>query len=439
MRRLLFVLLLLVAAVVALFFAFRRETRAAFGPAVALCPGPDLYGYTCENGAAFAYIDASNDTRLYEDDGAIELALPFPFTFYGTTYTEIQATSNGTLHFGPATLQYNNACLAEGPAAGMGDMIAPFWDDLDLRFFGFLEYETVGTAPERIFVVEWDDVPRFDSEEDRTTFAVQLFEGSNDIVFLYQDVTMFEGHNGSSATIGLQSESQRLALQFGCNQPVVADASGILLRHPAEANEEVGQQVTRAIITEAAPAVAKGEVARLIDVINRQGPTALNRLRGQWLSQQPARASQWQWLDLTGDSREELLLLWHSTLRHPQLTQLVILTPAESGQMALFYHHHFSTRQEAVAQIEIVAAADLTSDGHVDPLLHDPTSGQLFVVTADSGNLELHSLPERCQGSLGVLDVDGDGRLEVVGDGCQTPGRPAYAWNGHEFTLTSSQ
>ena len=432
MRRLLFILLLLLAAVIALFFFTRRETEAAFGLAVALCPGPDLYGYTCENGAAFAYVDATNDTGLYEDDGATTLLLPFPFTFYGTTYSEVQATSNGTLHFGQAGLQYNNICLSEGPADSLGDMIAPFWDDLDLRAYGFLEHETVGTAPERIFVIEWDGVPRFDSDEDRVTFAVQLFEGSNDIVFLYEDVTMLQGHNGSSATIGIQSESQGLALHFGCNQPVVADASALHLRHPAEANEAAGQQAMPAGLLGAATPLAKGEVARLVDAVNQQGSMALRRLQLQWLNQRPPRASRWQWLDLTGDGREELLLLWHSTPQHRQLTQLIILAADESGQLALLRHHHFSTRQEAVGPLEVVATADLTGEGAADALLHDPTGGQLFVITTSNG-LEIQSIPERCQGSLGVLDVGGDGRFEVVRDGCETPGRVAYGWNGHEF------
>lgn len=433
MRRYLFILLLLLAAVIAIFFSMRRETRAAFGPAVALCPGPDLYGYTCESGTAFAYIDATNDSGLYEDEGAVEVALPFPFTFYGTTYDQVRASSNGTLHFGVATPQYNNTCLTEGPASAMGDMIAPFWDDFDLRFFGTLDTETVGTAPGRIFVIEWDDVPRFDSEDDRATFAVQLFEGSNDIVFLYQDVAMFEGHNGSSATIGLQSESQGLALHFGCNQPVVADAGALHLRHPVTANEEVGRQ-EQPVAGAVAPAMeAKGEVARVIEILNRQGPVALNRLRTAWLNERPPRIGEWRWLDLAGDNNEELLLLWYGRRRHPQLAQLVLLGRDESGQLVLLRHHYFSTRQEVIGRLEIAATADLTGDNLVDPLLHEPGTGQLFVVT-DYNGLDVLPVPERCQGGLTVLDVDGDGRSEIVRDGCRTPGRVIYTWNGREFT-----
>ena len=178
LRRLFPWLLLLLTAVVILFFVLRRDTQAAYGTAVALCPGPDLYGYTCDSGTAFAYIDATIDTRLYADDGVTSLDLPFPFTFYGTTYTEIQASSNGNLQFGNANAFFGNSCMDQAPVSGMGDMMAPFWDDLDLTAFGFLEYELVGEAPNRIFVLEWDNIPRFGDPDDRVTFAVQLFEES---------------------------------------------------------------------------------------------------------------------------------------------------------------------------------------------------------------------------------------------------------------------
>lgn len=122
----------------------------------------------------------------------------------------------------------------------MGDMIAPFWDDLDLTSFGYLQYDVIGEAPDRIFVLEWDDVPVFGNPDDRVTFAVQLFEESQDILFLYEDVTLLNGNSGGSATIGIQSEAQGVALQFGCNQPVVANASRIRFTEPEEANRDLG-------------------------------------------------------------------------------------------------------------------------------------------------------------------------------------------------------
>ncbi|MCA9925204.1 MAG: hypothetical protein KC421_22675, partial [Anaerolineales bacterium] len=63
-RRLIPLFLLLLTAVILLLVFWRRDTQAAFGQPVSLCPGPDLYGYTCESGTGFAYIDATQDTAL---------------------------------------------------------------------------------------------------------------------------------------------------------------------------------------------------------------------------------------------------------------------------------------------------------------------------------------------------------------------------------------
>ncbi len=434
LRRLWPWLLLLVTVVVILFFVLRQDTRAAYGTAVALCPGPDLYGYTCDSGTAFAYIDATIDTRLYSDDGVTTLDLPFPFTFYGTTYTQLQASSNGNLQFGSGNAFYGNSCLDEEPASGMGDMVAPFWDDLDLTSFGFLEYDVVGEAPDRIFVLEWDNIPRFGDSDDRVTFAVQLFEGSQDILFLYEDVTLLEGNNGSSATIGIQSEAQGLALQFGCNQPVVANASRIRFTEPEEANADIGLETAAFPTNISQPIYAKGDVADLLDQMNLRGPAALPDLHGRWLNQSTSRTARWQWLDITGDSQDELLLLRASTAQHPHLTDLTIVTADEEGQYSLLHYQPLSSRTQPILRPEIAATGDLTQDDLPDAVLHDSASGQSFVVTFSDGAIVLMPLPQTCQGSLGVLDANQDGLLEVVRDGCEgINGRLLTQWNGTSF------
>jgi hypothetical protein len=436
-RRFSFWILLLLTAVVILFFVLRRDTRAAYGTAVALCPGPDLYGYTCDSGTAFAYIDATTDTFLYSDDGITTLELPFTFTFYGTTYTQLQASSNGNLQFGGGNPFFANSCMNEAPVAGMGDMIAPYWDDLDLTTFGYLEYDVVGEAPDRIFVLEWDDVPRFGDPDDRVTFAVQLFEASQDILFLYEDVTMLEGNNGSRATVGIQSEAQGLALQFGCNQPVVADASRIRFTEPEEANGEIGLETAVLIPTTFSPQTyAKGDVPDLLSQLNLQGASALPAMHTRWLSQNPPRTARWQWLDLTGDGQDELLLLRGSTARHPYLTDLTLLAPDASGQFSLLHYQTLSSRSQPILRPEIAATGDLTQDRLPDVVLWDDATGQSFVLTYQDGAVHLLPLSDNCQGSLGVMDLNDDGLLEVVRDGCVAGnGRTLTQWNGSQFTI----
>lgn len=434
------IILLLSLLAVALLFLWRRSIRAEFGPAIALCPGPDQYGYACQSGAGFAYLDATHDTTLYEDDGTVAVDLPFPFTFYGTTYTSVQVSSNGNLQFDNSNPQFFNECLVDAAAPGMGDMIAPYWDDLDLVSFGFLETETFGATPDRIFVVEWDDIPRFgDDSDDRVTFEVQLFETSNDIVFLYENVATMVGYNGSSATIGLQSEAQRLALQYGCDQPVVADASGITFPHPAEPNRELGREsVVQQKASNTASPAAKGHVRELVEMLELWGPYVLNRMRGEWLNQRPARAADWRWLDLTGDGRDELVLLWHGGPDYPQLAQVVVLAPSEDAQMALLLDERLSTRRQSWARVNFLEMADLTGDRLVDIVFADAENGRVLVLTAAAGQPALYAVGPDCNGRTAVMDGDGDGRLDVVRDGCEAGGRVNFSWNGSEFTPSGS-
>ncbi len=425
-RRSILVILLLAVIVISLIYII-RGTRADFGPAAAICPGPDQYGYTCTGGAGFAYIDATQDTGLYADDDVIEIELPFPFIFYGTTYTKLNASSNGNLQFGSANPQYGNTCLANQPAAEMGEMIAPYWDDLNLLEFGFLETETVGETPERIFVIEWDDVPVFGNDpDDRVTFAVQLFEGSNDIVFLYEDVTRFEGHNGADATIGLQSAANGLALQFSCNQAAIADAGRIHFLYPERLNPDIKPLETGTAVTPTTQPLTKGVTADLIDALNQSGADSLPQLANQWRGQTPHRAAAWEWVDVTGNGRAELIILWYGGADQPGLAQLAILAADEAGQMGLLYNEQLSTRSEPVAEISIAAREDLTQDGVPDLLLQDD-SGQLSVITTALGSLARLPVPERCQG--GLLVQDG----QIIRDGCETEGRVIVGWNGREF------
>jgi hypothetical protein len=433
----LFLALFIVLVGVVLTFFLRTRQAVAYGPAVTLCPGPDQYGYTCAAGAGYAYIPATIDSGLYSDDGLVHLPLPFPFTFYGAAYTSVHAAANGNLQFTTQNGAYQNRCLDEGPDAGMGDMIAPYWDDLDLTFRGYLRYDTAGSEPNRIFIVEWQNAPRYGTPTDTVTFAVQLFEGSNDIVFLYQNVNTFEGHSGSGATIGLQSAAQGLALQYGCNWPAVANAAALRFAHPVLPNSRLGlpggaPYPLEMRAPEPGPA-AKGEAAFLLEALNREGVAAVPRLQRYWLAQAQPRHSRWLWADVTGDGREELVVFLRPARPYPELSELLILGEAGARQWQILYALAPAQRQEPLEQVDLYRVADVTGDGRADVLLRDAAAGRLLVATSALGAIDLHPVPGTCYGSLTLRDVTGDGRLEIVRDGCEQPGRVTHAWNGQEF------
>jgi hypothetical protein len=57
------------------------------------------------------------------------------------------------------------------------------------------------------------------------------------------------------------------------------------------------------------------------------------------------------------------------------------------------------------------------------------------VSATEGAGWQVYAVPERCEGGLVVLDATGDGRLELVRDGCGRDGRLVTSWNGREFVV----
>ncbi|MEM7333714.1 MAG: hypothetical protein AAF490_16620 [Chloroflexota bacterium] len=433
-RRLLILLGLGLTAVLIFLFFFRRDTNAEFGPAVTLCPGPDLYGYTCESGTGFSYIDAFEDIQLYEDEGVRTLNLPFAFTFYGTPYSEVTVSTNGTLQFGAANPTYFNECMENGSLPAMGDLIAPYWDDLDSRLAGSIDIATVGEAPERIFVVEWDSVPRFGGElDDNLTFQVQLFENNNDILFLYEDVTTSNSPNGRSATIGVQSANQGVALQFSCNQAAVADASRLVIRHPETPNADLGQTIAIASVPKPISLLQKGELETFTAQLNRQGESTLMQWQSRWINEPSPRRGEWAWADLSGNGRSDLILTLSQPQQFSDASALLYFSVDEQGSYQPEIYKLLSTRETAVSAIELLQIVDLTHDGNADALLHSPDTGQYYLLTHHDAQPKVELIPESCTGSWVLRESEENGRLALVREGCETPGRVTMVWKNSQF------
>ena len=232
-----------------------------------------LYGYQFQAQAGTYLPLGSGATRLaaLEADEAITNAIPLGFTFVadGQFYTTIAASSNGWLGLSYSPLLYpspGSNALGNGPPAGF--TIAPLWSDLS-GSGGTVSYQTTGTAPARVFTMEWRDF-RWDrlASQAVVSFQARLYEGSNRIEFNYRPEAGSVSNNFpySAAHVGLShyynnpSGATPIILSDLSAAPVVSNRLVDILAKPAS-----GQQYSLVPVPNTVPPCVApiGNLARL--------------------------------------------------------------------------------------------------------------------------------------------------------------------------------
>ena len=161
---------------------------------------------------------------------AAALTIPFTFRFFGVDYTQVWPSTNGYAVFG-ATAPQDRAGGRDRFPADEGPLVAAFWADLVLRAApgSDLCVRTVGTAPDRQFVIEWLDAYHTTYDTTHLTFEVVLTETTNTVDVIYSRLdptgdTIAEYVHGALATIGLQSDR---GAQFLAHAGTVATTAGL--------------------------------------------------------------------------------------------------------------------------------------------------------------------------------------------------------------------
>ncbi len=192
-------------------------------PATAATGGPDGWGYSWadsyETGVSYLYEWAPTEYTFGDDDSQ-SFALGFDFRFYGVSYSTISVNANGLIHFNGTAPPSTNWPLPYEDYA----LIAPLWDNLDPPMGGQLWIGAIGTAPDRVFIIEWYEIPHY-SDVGAVSFEVKLFEADDCIEFHYADMlfdhTQYDW--GASATVGIQDGGLGYGLQVSYNQAAVAN------------------------------------------------------------------------------------------------------------------------------------------------------------------------------------------------------------------------
>lgn len=168
----------------------------------AVDPGFLVADQTCTT--PFEDISSTGTAYNIGDEGSQGVTLPFYFQLETLLSNEITIHDNGGLIFGTLTGGLSFTGAGDPVNSITANAIVPFYDDFDAAD---CFYEVKGTAPNRRAIFQWEDRKIWPngSNPDGATFQAILYEGSNEIRFVYEDVMMSTGSNGANATVGVNS------------------------------------------------------------------------------------------------------------------------------------------------------------------------------------------------------------------------------------------
>ena len=143
---------------------------------------------------------------LFGDDDYAVINLPFVFTYDLFEYDRIQICTNGWCEFGTGTPGSERGVSTPNQIGAIGanengtlastsrpnKALGPWWEDLNTEGGGNVSYKTIGTSPNRTFIVQWKNLRAyFDAATTtRINFQVRLYETTNIIEFHYGPITM---------------------------------------------------------------------------------------------------------------------------------------------------------------------------------------------------------------------------------------------------------
>ncbi len=170
-----------------------------------------LAGYTADDTIPLNWEDISGVgvlVPLTDDSVSPAIPLGFAFNYFDANYSDIYISSNGFLS---VLAGQGNGCCTGGilPSTTIPNgVIAGWWEDLNLSAGGAVHYHTLGAAPNRVFIVQFTDVPHYPSGNE-VTLQYKLFESTNVIEVHYQAApsdggTHSAGIENAAGTVGVQ-------------------------------------------------------------------------------------------------------------------------------------------------------------------------------------------------------------------------------------------
>ena len=167
-------------------------------------------GFTVDDTIQVDFVDISTTGTpvALSDDSTQQLPIGFSFDYYGMAYTNFWVSSNGFL----SDADYGSGCCSGQPLPDPttpNGVIAGWWDDLNPSSGGAVYYETLGTTPNQVFIVQFTDVPHYGGGN-LVTMQYKLFEGSNVIEVHY----LAAPGDGTTHSAGIENQDGTIGIQY---------------------------------------------------------------------------------------------------------------------------------------------------------------------------------------------------------------------------------
>ncbi|QOJ28303.1 MAG: T9SS type A sorting domain-containing protein [Ignavibacteriales bacterium] len=178
-----------------------------------MTPGSGTYT-PIASGQAFTWTGTSLDGNI-----TTATAIGFPFTYDGVTFDSLQVSTDGFIRLGTDRTATTSANALRGT---LRQIIAPLWDDLAVAdSLNNIVYSLEGSAPNRVFKVEWKAMKwSFSSAVPNAVFSAELHENGN-IVFKYGAfgtvLSTFSASIGLNGTLPVTTANQATGHHLSIN------------------------------------------------------------------------------------------------------------------------------------------------------------------------------------------------------------------------------
>ncbi len=211
----------------------------------------DGFGYRC-SASAPGYVEAGTPVPIViGSDATTPVALPFPFSFYGTSYATANVTANGLVTFGAPNTSWANVRIPNASAPNAA--IYPYWDDLYVDAQSSVRTQVAGSEPDRTFTIEWRNLRYHSVTTKRVDFEVVLHQ-SGQFQLHYRNIDDDPLERGNSATIGMENATGTVGLEYGYLVPALpVGSSSVRFTTAAAASNTAPDAVDDSVTTAGGP------------------------------------------------------------------------------------------------------------------------------------------------------------------------------------------